>query len=226
MPSGSGVPAGGVRRSPGPLDGVKTPLVPSLNVAFMGVNRGGSTSILRTLEASFGADAVVPTHANDALAEHPDWFAFAFVREPWERVVSCYLHNIWRGRVSYSLRRHGFTPRMSFKSFVARICDIPDDRADRHFISQHYRLTHGLGAYRPDFTGRLEAFAEDWARLQAIFVERGLPRLLPVRRKAKHTDNKRKLCGQLPADDANLRRLVERRFARDYEFFGYPRLRG
>jgi chondroitin 4-sulfotransferase 11 len=107
----------------------------------------------------------------------PGLFSFAFVRDPWDRLVSCYRDKI-RGEVdgyTYFTIRPGvadclarfdaFFAGMSFDGFVRAVASIPDEHADAHFRSQHRFVTGDDGALAVDFVGRYEHLAEDFQRV-------------------------------------------------------------
>lgn len=155
----------------------------------------------------------------------PDLFAFGFVRDPWDRLVSCYRDKI-RGEVdgyTYFTIRPGvanclarfeaFRAGMSFDDFVRAVAAIPDDEADAHFRSQHTFVTNDDGQLAVDFVGRYERLAEDFRlvaqRIGLPVVE--LPHLqvarVPMRYAAFYT--------------TETARLVAARYSRDIEMFGY-----
>jgi chondroitin 4-sulfotransferase 11 len=155
----------------------------------------------------------------------PGLFAFAFVRDPWDRLVSCYRDKI-RGEVdgfTYFTDRPGvanclarfdaFFAGMSFDEFVRAVASIPDEEADAHFRSQHTFVTDEEGRLATDFVGRYERLAEDWRRVgQRIGLPAiELPRLQAVR--------ERRPCSELYT--AETRRIVADRYGRDAEMFGY-----
>src|SRR5262245_25845253 len=99
---------------------------------------------------------------------YPGFFRFGFVRNPSDRLVSCYrdkiknevdgyTHFTYRPGVANCLARYdAFVAGMPFDAFVAAVASIPDDDADEHFRSQHTFLTNRKGEVMADFVGRYE----------------------------------------------------------------------
>lgn len=117
------------------------------------------------------------------LRKYDDYFFFAFVRNPYDRVVSCYKNRITsdannntypyiRG-VDRELARTGsFFTGMSFAEFCRVISRIDDEHADPHFRSQHFTLCDDDGRLMMDFVGRLESFEEDMGSImQRLGIE-------------------------------------------------------
>lgn len=155
----------------------------------------------------------------------PGLFTFAFVRNPWDRLVSCYRDKI-RGEVdgytSFTMRPaaanclarfDAFVPGMSFAAFVAAVASISDEDADGHFRSQHTFVTDEEGKIGVDFLGRFEQLAEDFRFIQErIGLPRNaLPRLQKARRAARYADFYNK----------ETRQIAGERFRQDIEMFGY-----
>lgn len=157
------------------------------------------------------------------IARYTSYFVFAFVRDPWDRLVSCYRDKIEWGAVMEGGRRNdpqkrrlylgsGFRKDMSFEEFVRKVVETPDRRSNRHFRSQHTFLTDRDGSLIPDYVGKFERLSEDFSyamkRIGASAVE--LPHVRNSRG-ARHREYYTK----------ELAELVSRRYARDIELFDY-----
>jgi hypothetical protein len=154
-------------------------------------------------------------------AEH---FKFAFVRNPWDRLVSCYAQKVATVPRLPELRRadlnppgedERFYPGMPFGEFVEAVHATPDEEANAHFRSQHPTVCSPEGQIMADFVGRFENLGEDFAY---VAQKIGAPELvLPHRLKSKSR-------GSRPYTDfydARLKRLVHERYEKDVETFGY-----
>jgi chondroitin 4-sulfotransferase 11 len=153
--------------------------------------------------------------------QYEDYFKFAFVRNPWDRLVSCY---------SQKLGPHGqglklpvdndieLYPGMSFPAFVEAVHAIPDSEANIHFQSQH-EVICGSGSGKPilaDFVGRFENLQADFdlvAKSIGGTQNLQLPHVLRSRSRQDrpYTD----------FYDHRLRNLVHERYQEDIEIFGY-----
>jgi chondroitin 4-sulfotransferase 11 len=156
---------------------------------------------------------------------YPGLFAFAFVRNPWDRLVSCYRDKI-RGevpgftrfhptrQVAYCLARfETFRGDMTFDEFVEAVAAIPDDEADDHFRAQHTFLTNSSGELALDFVGRFESLERDFASVCQRLALRNLtlPFVQVVSTPRNYTDFYTPLT----------RRLVGDRFGKDIDLFRY-----
>ena len=105
--------------------------------------------------------------------EYKDYFSFAFVRNPWDRVVSCYFNKVkepaktricnqymLNGEYREFLRSYGHCGfrYMGFDDFVYFISQVPDRSSDIHFRSQHTFINQK----HLKFLGRMERFNEDF----------------------------------------------------------------
>lgn len=146
---------------------------------------------------------------------------FAFVRNPWDRLVSCYVEKILPLRspdhspdpfasqlIAEGLPREG----VDFGAFVDRVCVTPDRRSDRHVRAQVCFIADRRRRLVVDRVGRFERFAED---AQEIFSAIGAgPVELPHGKRSVRRDYRDYYT---PA----LRDRVAERYAADVRLFGY-----
>jgi len=121
------------------------------------------------------------------------YFVFSFVRNPYDRVVSCYEDKInnskekeKQGKFNNFLSKYPQLSKehLSFKGFVKFIHKIPDFQADQHFRSQYLFLTDKKGNLIPGFVGKFENLDEDFKKAcKKAGVEN--PPELPQRNKSK-----------------------------------------
>jgi chondroitin 4-sulfotransferase 11 len=156
---------------------------------------------------------------------YPGLFAFAFVRNPWDRLVSCYRDKI-RGevpgftnfhttrQVAYCLARFDtFRAGMTFDEFVEAVASILDDEADDHFRSQHTFLTNSSGELGLDYVGRFERLERDfdWVCQRLGLRNLTLPFVQAVCTPRNYTEFYTPVT----------RRLVGDRFGKDIDLFRY-----
>ena len=113
---------------------------------------------------------------NEVEEYYSNYFKFAFVRNPWDRLVSCYRNKIkhdknyndseFRNGVFFKLVAYNmFWGGMSFDEFVDAICKIPDEYANPHFRSQHTFISDGNGNTLTDYIGKFEQLDSDFAHV-------------------------------------------------------------
>ncbi len=158
-------------------------------------------------------------------ALYPGLFSFAFVRNSWDRLVSCYRDKILgeapdftafhptRG-VAYCLAGFDvFRAGMPFEEFVDAVASIPDAEADEHFRSQHTFVTSAAGAIAVDFVGRFETLAADFGAVGRVL---GLPATALPRAQAARTPRH-----YVDYYTPRTRDVAAARFGRDIELFRY-----
>lgn len=152
-----------------------------------------------------------------ASPQYDDYFKFTFVRNPWDRLVSCYCDKIMGknhkrhdiGSAAFPEIRKG----MPFDEFVRVVHAIPDKEADSHFRSQHVSLFGPDGRVMVDFVGRFENLREDFAHVSR---EIGVPEIqLP------HILRSEREPGYRTFYDEDTAVLVGERYEKDVELFGY-----
>lgn len=160
--------------------------------------------------------------------EYREYFKFAFVRNPWDRLVSCYsdkildVHDIELGEPPFRERDRGkgnkLVKGMPFAEFVETVCEIPDEEANMHYRSQHEAVC-GSGKDKPilaDFVGRFENLAADFA----VVAER-LGRAQGIRLPHRFRSVSRASRPYTEFYDSRLRDLVHERYREDIDIFNY-----
>lgn len=212
------------------LDAVEYLVFEDRKLAFLVVSKVACTSIKRAIGSVYGIDGP-DIHAAPGWVRRwgrlkgaeADYFTFAFVRDPFERLVSCYRDKIlWEpsSRIYptpyFDVYPFSMPTNMPFPEFVRRVSRIPDRLADRHFKSQYAHLYHH-GQPQVQFIGRMEHLAADWRTLAERF---GLPLSLG----RSHSTG-------TPGDDyrsyytPELVETVYARYRHDFEVLGYPNSR-
>lgn len=134
-----------------------------------------------------------------------DYAAFAFVRNPYTRVVSCWHNKVIEG----TPWQYDHLRDLSLPEFVTVLEGMDLTTADRHVRTQ----TALLPLDRLTFLGRLERIAADWERVCDLLGLGDLP--LP----------RENISGPRPepvhVDDA-LAERIRRLYALDFAMFGYP----
>lgn len=196
-------------------------VVPELGLCFVPTPKVANRSIKATI-----ASVVRPEYRGDphlagwryqsaATLKRTGLYSFAFVRNPLDRLYSCYMQKIvFYGRLQelpILFWRYGdtFHAGMSFEDFVTAVADIPDAIADRHFRSQHRILCRDdepVVAHVLHF----ETLHEDWETLRARF---DLPTL------AHH--NRSPHPPYTEAYTPALARVAAGRYEKDIRLFGY-----
>lgn len=146
-------------------------------VALYLVPKAANTSVKSAIINSRYDYELFWTHQFDPT----NYSCFAFVRNPFDRLVSCYIHKIInQGRFESRtpLEDYGMYKNMPFNKFVHTVCDIPDEVADRHFRSQSSLLPESVTIFKTEFS------KQDWYFFRCL---KGLTlRPLEHRRKTKH----------------------------------------
>ena len=203
-------------------------LVPGRKLLYAAVPKAASRSLLHFLLGQHGRNEVGPAviHKKSPQAllrarpEARGYFKFTVVRNPWSRVFSAYRQKIQSGDPFIAARllkgRKGLSPDMPFAEFAAWLCSEQgaDERADRHWLSQHKILgIEGPAPVRYDFIGKLERLSGD---LDILSAKTGIS-LSGV----GHLLYSGAAEGYRTAYDDRTAERVAQRYARDIELFGY-----
>jgi hypothetical protein len=189
---------------------------PKYKFVFIAPEKTGCTSVYNSLEniddTKKIVGEIVPKDHNNYLyskhtscseftnnhSEFSDYFKFAFVRNPWDRVVSWYMF-------SKSLENPDQSRDLTsigFKEYIKKFGNIwSNEQQDQYKF---------VGCC--DFIGRFENLQEDF---NSVCDKIGIPRQqLPYRNKTKHKH-------YTEYYDDETREIVAKRFAKDIEYFGY-----
>jgi hypothetical protein len=155
------------------------------------------------------------------LGPYSDYLKLAFVRNPWDRLVSCFVQKIGsrdvddplsRGTASALAKAGLYAADITFRDFAHAVSRIPDEKADRHFRSQSSFLSDRRGALLADEIRRFEELKEGFEYLVGLLGRDDLE--LPHLKKTVRKDYREYY------DDETVE-VVRRRYARDVALFGY-----
>jgi hypothetical protein len=147
------------------------------------------------------------------------YFKFTFVRNPWDRLVSCYNSKFVKGGTGLRMGKYGevsLRSGMPFGDFAEAVCQVPDEAADPHFRSQHVTICQDSPekAILADFVGRFENLQEDFGN---IAQEVGLKARLSHINKSKNNSS----SAYRDFYDKRIARMVGERYREDADIFGY-----
>ncbi|MCP5005001.1 MAG: sulfotransferase family protein [Planctomycetes bacterium] len=137
-----------------------------------------------------------------------DYFKFAFVRNPWERLVSGWQNMVVRSN-HFHFNDDKLDKMKEFKNFVDFVQDKNIDKCDHHFRSQSALIDLN----NIDYLGRMETFGGD---VNYVFQRLGLTR--------KEAESKNMTSYIKPYQDYYNRTLVEKVaeiYRKDIQLFGY-----
>ena len=179
---------------------------------FFYIPKVASTSLLDAFSTiNYGINlhiTEVPKLNINDIKSYNDYFKFAFVRNPYDRLVSCYCDKVLRGGMKFC------DQKPSFKTFVQKVCSISDKHSNIHFISQYTFLMDKNGRLLPNYIGKFENLNEDYFEIcKKIGIEHP-PKL-------KQTNVSRASRKYRTYYDQETKRLVESRYKEDLRRFGY-----
>ena len=140
--------------------------------------------------------------------EFSDCYIFSFVRNPYERLVSCYKNKVLNfPREEDYFGYCGIKKDDTLDQFIQKVSQIPDAQADRHFRSQSWFL-YDEDKLIPDFVGKLENIIDDWKILLEKFDLPEIPHFNASQKKP------------LDLSETN-KKLIRERYRDDFINFGY-----
>ena len=160
---------------------------------------------------------------------YKNYYRFSFVRNPWDRLFSCYKNKIYdpprffpksnayhneKGEFKDFIRRYGDLGfrNMEFEDFVDFVVEIPDHLCDPHFLPQHYFLD----IERINFLGRFENFRSDILKvLEKISVVSNLTDIISEKKQSSSPGSYKDAYDNRTID------LVAAKYAKDIQLFNY-----
>lgn len=152
--------------------------------------------------------------------KYPDYYKFTFVRNPFARLVSCYVNKLIedKKRLGKDMTALYFEKYLfgylnvdrGFPNWAARVCRVPDRYADRHFVSQFFLIHDREGHMLVNEVFKFENLARDFEAIRQKYDLAPLP----------HYNKTGKGNWMDYYDEGTARRVYER-FRRDIEEFGY-----
>jgi hypothetical protein len=193
---------------------------------FVHIQKTGGTSINEMLKRALpDAKEILGTHDHALWAKrelgsaYDELFKFAFVRNPWERLVSWYEMIVQNSGSDSPIRPNRLWSYVvsrsnSFEEFILRCTDTIDDVDGRKsfLYNQLDYITDDAGKVIVDFVGRFERLAADTGE---VFGKIGIPfGAMPHTNPSRHLHYSQYYT-------ARTRDIVAERFAGDIAFFGY-----
>ena len=172
-------------------------------------------------------DSLVKLFLDEQESKH--YYKFAFVRNPWARVVSCYNDKICDvnkiNKITIIAKYPGLRPDMPFGEFVRWLCSEEgrDEYADRHWKSQYRLLTDDCGKVPFDYVGKLENLEEDMKRIcdQISIPEFAIPHRNPGSKHIESRAKTEKFQNYRKYYTKETRNLIAERYKKDIEAFSY-----
>jgi hypothetical protein len=203
---------------------------------YVSVPKTGCTKIKKTLQDAESGRALDHSHRVHApifspLLEPIDdvvtlraamtsdaWFRFGFVRNPFSRILSCYLDKIVRSagerqRLLPVLGLDAAAATPSFSEFVRLVSQQDDGARDIHWASQYYLLRPDLVDYT--FIGRFERLSAD---LKHVCDTLSISPLEPMEKKEHSVGDVPRMCDYYTATE---QRMVAEAYRHDFEAFEY-----
>ena len=161
--------------------------------------------------------------------QYQDYYRFSFVRNPWDRLFSCYKNKIYdpprffpksnsyynkRGEFKDFIKRYGNIGfrNMQFGDFVDFVVKTPDHLCDPHFLPQHYFFE----IEKLDFLGRFENFEADLLTvLEKVAPDFNATDIIAEKKQSSSPGYYK------DAYNDKTRALVAEKYKRDIELFGY-----
>ncbi len=175
---------------------------------FIHINKTGGSSVEAALRLPFEHKTALEKEAELGPALWRRKHKFAFVRNPWDKVVSHYHYRVQTNQTGLGDASLGFGDwvRAAYRDRDPRYYDQP-----RMFMPQWEWISDREGRRMVDFVGRFESLSDDFATLcEHLGIRARLPHLKASKRKA-----------YAAYYEPETRTIVGEAFEVDLEHFGY-----
>ncbi len=153
---------------------------------------------------------------SEMMTKYQNFVKFSIIRNPWERLYSCYKNKIEKSSTTGADFILESSPNlyigMPFEEFVDVICNIPDSEADYHYCSQIYLMLYPDGMFPMNYLCNIENL--DF-HLEPIKSKTGIPFTTLPRL------NKSKISSYEPAYTPDIIEKVRTRYKADIQLFKY-----
>jgi len=162
----------------------------------------------------------------EEILNSPRFWKIAFVRNPYTRLLSCYLHRIIgektmnpSKKVLYKNTEFNEEHKSSFREFVKFVCDQETTNMERHWRLQSFEILWPQMKF--DFVGRQEQLSDDLNRLELVLYGKPVfdQKILKCSDNSPMKTNASKSLRNYYDDETA--RLVYSRYRDDFETFDY-----
>ncbi|MEO9966916.1 MAG: sulfotransferase family 2 domain-containing protein [Reichenbachiella sp.] len=107
------------------------------------------------------AEQAMCVHYSPAM--YSEYFKFAFVRNPWSRLVSCWKNKVVESNY-FKFSSNELAKMQQFENFVKYVATLDIERCDHHLRLQ----SKLIDLNNVDFVGRFENFEQDFKHVQEV----------------------------------------------------------
>src|SRR5215211_4245991 len=190
-------------------------------MVFVHIQKTGGSTVHRLLQERIPDIRTIAPRHEVAIRGMPkldawdEYYKFAFVRNPWDRLVSWYSMVTKFPKEGNELWRYVRDNSSTFEEFIYNCTDEVEIMKGVYYSFAYNQLdyvTDEGGNLLVDFVGRLENFDED---VQEVFSRIGVGlELVPHKNRSKHQH-----YSTFYTPETEM--IVRERFKRDIEYFGY-----
>ena len=148
--------------------------------------------------------------------KYNDFFKAAIVRNPFDRLVSCYEDKI-KNRYYFKREKFyeiGFKHEMTFNEFIVQVCKNPF--ASNHFGFQLPMISFG-NEELADYVGKFESLNETWETIKKYSAEKSCLKIVDL----KHLNQSKTKKHYSKYYNGKTKRMVGNTFKMDLKNFGY-----